>query len=157
MNKIKEIIKILKLENKTISFAESMTGGLLVSELVKYSGASKVLKESYITYSNEAKKKILGVREETILENSIVSEAVATEMCEGLKKITNSDICISITGNAGPILQEMTENLESYICIIFGQMHEIFKLSYKKVNRKKILKKTVLALYDILYDLLKNK
>ena len=78
-------------------------------------------------------------------------------MCEGLKKITNSDICISITGNAGPILQERTENLESYICIIFGQMYEIFKLSYEKISRKKILKKTVLALYDILYDLLKNK
>lgn len=93
-----EVIKYLINNNMTISVAESCTGGMIISTLINVSGSSKVIKESYVTYANEAKIKILGVKEETINKYSVYSKEVALEMVNGLKKITNSDVCISITG-----------------------------------------------------------
>lgn len=93
-----EVIKYLINNNMTISAAESCTGGMIISTLINVSGSSKVIKESYVTYANEAKIKILGVKEETINKYSVYSKEVALEMVNGLKKITNSDVCISITG-----------------------------------------------------------
>lgn len=95
-----EIIKILTTKKWKISFAESCTGGLLVATLVNGSGASAVLSESYVTYSEVAKIKILGVKKETIDKYSVYSKEVAMEMALGLKQITNSEICVSITGEA---------------------------------------------------------
>ena len=93
-----EIIKYLIKNNMTISTAESCTGGMIISTLINVSGSSKVIKESYVTYANEAKIKILGVKEETINKYSVYSKEVALEMVKGLKNITNNDVCISITG-----------------------------------------------------------
>ncbi len=88
--------------NLTIATAESCTGGLIASKLVSYSGISKVFKEGFITYSNEAKIRTLGVKKETIDEFSEVSEEVVKEMAEGACKITGADISVATTGIAGP-------------------------------------------------------
>lgn len=84
-----------------ISFVESCTGGMLVSTLVNASGSSKVLNESYVTYSVEAKERILGVKKETIDKYSVYSPQTAQEMVEGLYEITKADVCVSVTGRAG--------------------------------------------------------
>lgn len=86
----------------SISLAESCTGGLLASQFTNISGISSVFNRSYVTYSNDSKVELLGVKSETLKDYGAVSEETAKEMVEGLKEKTNSDICVSITGIAGP-------------------------------------------------------
>lgn len=86
----------------TISIAESCTGGLLSSRLVDISGISKCYKAGYITYSNESKIELVGVRAETLEKYGAVSEETAIEMAIGCAKKSNSRIGISTTGVAGP-------------------------------------------------------
>ena len=99
---LEEIVNKLKEKNMHISFAESITGGLCASTLITVSGASKVISESLITYSNEAKMKYLNVKSDTIDKYTVVSEEVAKEMAVGLHKLTGSEVCVSLTGLAGP-------------------------------------------------------
>lgn len=96
------IVEKLKELDYTISFAESCTGGSVASKLVDYPGASNVFNESYITYSNESKHKILGVKNDTLEQYGAVSEETANEMVLGLNSITKSEVCLSVTGIAGP-------------------------------------------------------
>lgn len=86
----------------TISFAESCTGGMLASRIVNVSGASKVFNESLVTYSNEAKSKYLQVDRRTLKTYGAVSEEVVIEMAEGLKHLSGSDVCVAVSGIAGP-------------------------------------------------------
>ncbi len=84
---------------KTISTAESCTGGLLSSKLTDISGSSAYTTLNLVTYALEAKRKMLGV---TVDDSEVVSEKCAYQMAKGLYELTHSDICISTTGNAGP-------------------------------------------------------
>ncbi len=88
--------------NISISLAESCTAGLASSLLASISGISSVLKESFVTYSNEAKHKYLDVSLETLAKYSAISQQCADEMVIGLEKVTKSQLNISITGLAGP-------------------------------------------------------
>ncbi len=96
------VVELLIKNNISIACAESCTGGMLTAKLVDYPGASKVLKESAITYSNEAKISRLGVKEETLKKYGAVSKEIAIEMAKGIAETSNSDIGVSITGIAGP-------------------------------------------------------
>jgi len=98
------LLVLEKLEKKglTISFAESITGGNLSGEFVKNAGASKVLLGGIVAYSNDAKKKILSVKQETLNKYGAVSESTVKEMTLGLKKLMGADIAISVSGIAGP-------------------------------------------------------
>ncbi len=99
MNNIENmIVERLKQLNYNISFAESCTGGLLASTIISVSGASSVIKESYVTYSNEVKMKVLGVKEETLKKYTVYSYQTSLEMAKGLKQKTNSEVCVSVTG-----------------------------------------------------------
>lgn len=97
-----EVIALFKEKKLTLSTAESCTGGLIASELVNVAGASEVFLEGFVTYSNEAKTKRLGVDTQLLVEHGAVSEAVARAMSEGLKLTTKTDVAIGITGIAGP-------------------------------------------------------
>ena len=94
------LIDELRVKDEFISTAESITGGLVASSIIDVSGASDVIKESYITYSNDIKHKLLNVSYETIDKYDVVSKEVASEMLDGLKARTNSDLCIVTTGYA---------------------------------------------------------
>lgn len=96
----KKLVRLLKEKKYKISFAESCTGGLIVATLINASGSSSVISESYVTYSADAKMKILKVKKETLDKYSVYSKEVANEMVEGLKNITNADVCASVTGLA---------------------------------------------------------
>ena len=98
INVEEKLVRKLEELNYTISFGESITGGMLASTLVNVSGASNVLKESYITYCNEAKNKILNVSLNTIDKYSVVSKEVVLEMVQGLRKLTNSNVCACVSG-----------------------------------------------------------
>lgn len=96
----KTLVEVLLKNNMTISFAESCTGGMLASTLINVSGSSNVINESYVTYSEEAKMRILGVSKETLNKYTVYSSEVAEEMAEGLKKVTHANVCASVTGKA---------------------------------------------------------
>ena len=98
----KLVISTLKEKSLTISVAESCTGGYLGKRLTDISGASSVFMGGFITYSNESKIKLLGVREETLAKFSAVSEQTAVEMAVGAREKLGTDIGVSITGEAGP-------------------------------------------------------
>lgn len=98
----KKIASILTEKKLVLSIAESCTGGLISSRLTDLSGASKYIKENFVTYSNEAKIKYLGVDPNTLKEFGAVSEETATEMAAGLVKSTGCDVSLAVTGVAGP-------------------------------------------------------
>lgn len=94
------LIDELRKKGEFLSAAESITGGLIASSIVDVPGASDVIKESYVTYANDIKHKLLNVSYETIDKYDVVSAEVAGEMLDGLKKATGSDLCLSTTGYA---------------------------------------------------------
>lgn len=100
LRKEETLINLLKERNEKVSICESITGGLIASSIIDISGASNVIEESYITYSDKIKEKILNVSRETLEKYSAVSVECAKEMVEGLYKITNSSLCIGSTGYA---------------------------------------------------------
>lgn len=100
LRKEETLINLLKERNEKVSTCESITGGLIASSIIDISGASEVIEESYITYSDRIKEKILNVSRETLDKYSAVSVECANEMIEGLYKITNSSLCIGSTGYA---------------------------------------------------------
>lgn len=97
-----KIVQKLIQKNLTISTMESCTGGGVVNEITNISGASSVLKESYVTYCNEAKIK-QGVSPEIIEKFTVYSKETSAEMAKAVKKKANSDIGIGITGQLGRI------------------------------------------------------
>ena len=96
------VAKLLESHGLTITTAESCTGGLLAGRLVNVPGISGNFKEGYITYSNEAKEKLLGVSHATLEAYGAVSPQTAAEMAEGGAKAAGADLCVSVTGIAGP-------------------------------------------------------
>lgn len=94
--------RLLTQQNKTISTAESCTGGKIAQVLTSVSGASKYFKGSVVSYATETKISILGLSEDLIKEHSVVSAYVAKEMAINIQKLMKSDYAIATTGNAGP-------------------------------------------------------
>ena len=97
-----KIVKLLTKKKLTVSFAESCTGGLLASSITSISGSSKVFNIGLVTYSNNAKVKLLKVPKKTITKYGAVSYETCLSMLKNLSKISKSNISISITGVAGP-------------------------------------------------------
>lgn len=96
------IVSLLKEKNMTLTTAESCTAGLLAGRIMNVSGASSVYNEGYITYANDAKEKLLGVRHETLETYGAVSKETAYEMALGAAKAAGADAALSVTGIAGP-------------------------------------------------------
>lgn len=93
---------LLKAKNLSVTTAESCTGGLLAGRLINVPGISEYLKEGYVTYSNEAKEKLLGVPADTLQKYGAVSPQTAEAMAKGGAKAAGADLCIAVTGIAGP-------------------------------------------------------
>lgn len=89
-------------KKKTISFAESCTGGKVSSTFVKTAGVSQVYAGAVVSYTAEMKQKVLGVKESTIANHGVVSGETVKEMASGIKKITGSNIAVAVSGVAGP-------------------------------------------------------
>lgn len=96
------VYELLKAHNLTVTCAESCTGGLLAGRLINVPGISTYLKESYVTYSNEAKEKLLNVPADTLQQYGAVSPQTAEAMAAGGAKAAGTDLCIAVTGIAGP-------------------------------------------------------
>ncbi|MEG0354999.1 MAG: CinA family protein [Lachnospiraceae bacterium] len=96
------VVRLLQEQKLSITTAESCSAGLLAGRLVNVSGASGVFQEGYITYSNDAKEKLLGVCHETLERYGAVSEQTAKEMAIGAAKAAGAGVALSVTGIAGP-------------------------------------------------------
>lgn len=97
-----KIVQALKNKNYTITTAESCTGGLLAGRILNVAGASAVYNEGHITYSNEAKERLLGVAHDTLEKYGAVSRQTAAEMAKGAACVANAEVGLSTTGIAGP-------------------------------------------------------
>ncbi|MCR5590066.1 MAG: nicotinamide-nucleotide amidohydrolase family protein [Lachnospiraceae bacterium] len=117
-------VSLLKEHGLTVAAAESCTGGLLCAKIVNVAGASDVLNEGFITYSNEAKMKHLGVGASTLESHGAVSHECAAEMAAGLAERTGADAALSTTGIAGPGggTKEKPVGLVYIGCCLFGNV-----------------------------------
>lgn len=97
-----DVARLLEQKKLHVTTAESCTGGLIAGALVNVPGISKWFGEGYVTYSNEAKERLLGVSHETLETYGAVSEQTAREMAEGAAKAADADVSVVSTGIAGP-------------------------------------------------------
>ena len=141
---MKSLIKILSKRKLKISFAESCTGGLLASTITSISGASKVFDLSFVTYSNQAKIKILKINKNIINTYGAVSHQCCSAMVKNLSRISKAEINVSITGIAGPNggTKQKPVGLV-YIGIKKGNKIQITKCLFKSKKRSSIQKVTV--------------
>lgn len=98
----KVVVEELKLQGKTITAAESLTAGLFQAEIANFSGASQIFKGGFVTYSMEEKSKMLHIPLSDLEKHGVVSAFTAEKMAEQSRKLTASDIAVSLTGVAGP-------------------------------------------------------
>jgi nicotinamide-nucleotide amidase len=97
-----EVLQAARYWGVTIATAESCTGGMISAALTDVAGSSDVFDRGFVTYSNEAKMQMLGVRHATLEAHGAVSEAVAREMAEGALDHSTATLAVSVTGIAGP-------------------------------------------------------
>lgn len=102
-NQEERVIELLAQKKMTVTTVESCTGGMIAATLINVPGASEVLNEGYITYSNQAKERLVGVNRETLAKYGAVSEQTAKEMAEGAAFEARADAALSATGIAGPM------------------------------------------------------
>lgn len=123
--------KMLTETKRTVSVAESCTGGMVSSKLTNTPGSSMCFKQSVITYSNEAKMQMLNVKKETLEQFGAVSEETANEMLNGILKLSGSEYAVSITGIAGPggATKEKPVGLV-YIGVSFNGNNEVNKCQF---------------------------
>lgn len=152
----KEIVALLTERKMKISAAESCTGGLFAALITNVAGASCVLDESYVTYANTAKMKLLGVRENTLREFGAVSSETACEMAQGLYARTGADVCVGITGIAGPDggTAEKPVGLV-YAGICFCGNTEILKMNHSG-SREEVREKTCVEVMSRIIEILKS-
>ncbi len=155
---IEDVVAKLLIENKyTVSTAESCTGGMIASTLINYPGISEVFMEGAVTYSNEAKHKRLGVKNETLEKYGAVSEETAREMAIGIAKKANTDVSIVTTGIAGPGggTEEKPVGLV-YIGVYVKGKVKVEKHIFKG-NRSKVRNQATITALDILRRCLINE
>lgn len=136
----------------TLSSAESCTGGMFASTMTDIPGISQCFDRGLVTYSNQAKMEELGVSAGTLEKFGAVSEETALEMVEGLKRVSGSDVCISVTGIAGPGggSEEKPIGLV-YIGFSYGDKKICKKIQMRNVNRSWNRHYTLLCMLNVIY------
>ena len=145
--------KFLIENNLTISTVESCTGGLLSSKLTDVSGSSSYITLNLVTYSNDAKNKMLGV---VLDKEGAVSENCALQMAKGLFNLTHSDICVSTTGIAGPTggTEDKPVGL-MYSCIYTKNKTKLYKINVDSdLSRVEIKEKFTGIVLNNIYEFL---
>ncbi len=145
---------LLRNQEKTIAVAESITGGLISDLITNVPGSSQYFLASIVSYSNESKVQLLGVRKETLQDFGAVSEETALEMAEGVRNRIGSDIGASVTGIAGPSgATEVKPVGLVYFCVSDGRKlsreREVFKgdrMEVKKQAAEHLLRKMIVFL-----------
>ena len=153
MNLNQKIVTLLKKKKLKLAIAESCTGGMLSSAITSVSGSSKVFTMSLITYSNQSKINLLKVPKRVIQKYGAVSTQCCLSMTNNLSKISKAEVCVSITGIAGPKGGSKLKPVGLvYIGIKDGKKTLINKYNFKNRGRnfvqKQAVKKTLRLLQD---------
>lgn len=135
----------------TISAAESCTGGLFTGRLTEVAGSSAYVKGSIVSYTNEIKTELVGVRSETLAEYGAVSEHTAKEMAEGVRDVIGTDIGVGITGNAGPGASEGKPVGLVYIAVS-GAAGVVVSENHFEGDRASVREKTVNKALEMLCE-----
>ncbi|WKY46547.1 competence/damage-inducible protein A [Eubacteriaceae bacterium ES3] len=148
---LNEAVCRMLLEKKiTVATAESCSGGLIASQLTRYPGISEVFGMGLVTYSNEAKIKLLDVSPDTLEKYGAVSEETAREMCMGLRYTSGADCCIAVTGVAGPGggTEEKPAGLV-YIGVFYKNNLEVTRWHFKG-ERQVVQDKTAIKAFNLI-------
>ena len=149
--------RLLTKQGKTISTAESCTGGKIAERITSVAGASNYFRGSVVSYATDTKVSVLGVNPETIKEHTVVSAAVATEMAIGIQKLMQTDYAIATTGNAGPTKEEGNAEVGTVFIAIAtpnGVFSEEFNFGQP---REKVIDRAVNKSFEIMMkEILKN-
>ena len=153
----KKIISLITRKKMKLAIVESCTGGMLSSAITSVSGSSKVFNLGLVTYSNQAKTSILKVPQKILKKYGAVSVQCCLAMVNNLSKISNSKVCISITGIAGPKGGSKQKPVGLvYIGIKIGKKVMINKCNFKNKGRIFIQKQTVKKSLNLLAQLIKR-
>ncbi len=148
----KSVVDLLLANKLTVSTVESCSGGLLAARLINVPGVSEVFKSGYITYSNKAKRRLLGIKKTMLAKHGAVSEEVAREMAKGAAVVSKSDVTVSVTGIAGP--GGGTE--EKPVGIVYIGCNVCGRITVKKCHfagsRAKIRESTVAAALSLMRE-----
>lgn len=150
------VVKLLRERNMTLSLAESCTGGGIAFEITSVPGSSAVFGFGAATYANEAKVKIAGVSEETLRTYGAVSPETASEMAEGIRKLSGADIGLSVTGIAGPDGGTEEKPVGLVYMGISLKNNSYTKRLMLKGNREKIRESTIKKALTEIFQLLKE-
>jgi len=148
---------LLRQQNKTISTAESCTGGKIAQILTLVSGASNYFKGSVVSYATETKISVLGLSEELIKEHSVVSAAVVKQMAINVKRMMKTDYAIATTGNAGPTKGDSNAEVGT-VFIALATPNEVIVEEFNFGQpREKVIDRTVIKSMEMLRkEILKN-
>ncbi len=151
----KKVVSLLKRKKLKLAIAESCTGGMLSNSITSIHGASKVFTMGLVTYSNQAKINILKIPKKIIQKSGAVSVKCCLYMVNNLSKISKSQICVSITGIAGPGggTKQKPVGLV-YIGLKKGGNVTIKKYNFKNKGRTNIQKITVKKTLSLIYNAL---
>ena len=149
---VKKVFDYLLSNNKTISFAESCTGGNLSSSISKIPGASKIFIGSIVSYSKFSKKNILKIDESELDNYSTVSKEITIKMAESVKQKLKTDYSIAITGNAGPTVDSPETNLGDCFVAILSD-NEIFCQKFQfDCNREDFINFATNSSFQLFFD-----
>lgn len=130
------LVKLLKKYHLKISLAESCTGGYAAKRITDISGASEVFDCAVVSYSNEIKHKVLGVSKEDLEKYGAVSESVARQMAEGIRRLSGADFGIGITGIAGPLSDNTNKPVGlSYVAVSDADGTECIEIMTSRQDR----------------------
>ncbi|PKM58877.1 MAG: competence/damage-inducible protein A [Firmicutes bacterium HGW-Firmicutes-4] len=151
------VCKLLLEKNITLATAESCTGGLIASQVTEYPGISKVFGTGLVTYSNEAKINLLGIKKETLDVYGAVSTETAREMCENLQKLSQAMLSVAVTGIAGPDggSPEKPVGLV-YIGVCFEGKSEVYRFHFNG-ERKVVQQKTANKVFHLIRKTIVDK
>jgi len=152
MKKAQEVVSLLREKKLKMTIAESMTGGLIAKTLTDVPGASHVFEYGFITYSDNAKHKILNVPKKVLQKYSAVSKETVASMLEGAKHKSNAHVAVAVVGNAGGFKKKKGS---IFIGIQVHNTLEIFKKGFFG-TRKEIRKQTLNFVLETLLEKLKN-
>ena len=146
----------LGLSHKTMCCAESCTGGLIGAAMTDMAGSSEYFLGSAVTYSNEAKMKLLGVREQTLADHGAVSEETASEMALGAATLFGADYSVAVTGIAGPGGETPTKPVGLvYIAVSDGSRVVVTKNNFEG-GRQQVRDSTVMEACGLLKDFIEG-
>lgn len=125
-----KVVKVLNEKGLVLATAESCTGGLIAKRITDVSGSSAVFNCGIVSYSNDIKEKVLGVKHETLETYGAVSEQTVREMVKGVLKVSGADVAVSVSGIAGPT----SDNTKKPVGLIYLAVSDGSRITVKQLN-----------------------